>query len=79
MSLSVEDLIGVCERCGGSGNPYKRHREGSPDYGQKTEPVSNSEMCLDCNGTGKGITESGKAILELLKLLKEQGRLRNYL
>jgi hypothetical protein len=80
MSLSLDDLIRVCEQCGGSGNPYKRHRKDSPDYGRQMEPVSNSEMCLGCHGTGRDkVTETGEAILEFLRLLKEQGKLKNYL
>lgn len=80
MSLSLDDLIEVYAQCGGSGNPYKRHLKGSPDYGRQTEPVSTSEMCLGCHGTGRGkVTETGEAILEFLRLLKEQGKLRNYI
>lgn len=76
MSLSLDDLIKVCQQCDGSGNPYRKHPVGSEDYGRVTETTSRQDVCLGCHGTGREeITETGQAILKFLILLREQGRL----
>jgi hypothetical protein len=77
MSLSRKDLIEICDQCGGSGNAYRAHPKGSENYGRQIEPVSSSEECLSCKGTGERITASGEAILDMLGLARELGKLKD--
>lgn len=57
MEIKKDDLMVKCKRCNGQGN-------------SSTQPGWYAE-CPDCDGEGWILTESGKAIKELLLFLKK--------
>ena len=83
MALTLDDLIGVCPDCSGTGKrSTQKPAGGGRSYGRQTitYPLGmNEDDCPRCAGTGRwGLTDSGRAILEFMKAagkLKERGLL----
>ena len=65
MKLTKEDLFAECERCGGSGE-INESFEAVPGSG--VYDIMEGD-CPDCEGRGAILTESGKAIEALLRVL----------
>lgn len=82
MSLTMDDLIGTCPDCAGTGKRLVENRSGASgsSYGRRTTTYiagSNPEDCKRCAREGRwGLTESGKIIGEFVGIyqkLKERG------
>lgn len=76
IDLTLDDLIGKCETCGGTGeNPFVQKRAGSHSYGRQVwsgatdlDPVD----CSKCLGTGRrGLTTTGRAVVELFTIFRK--------
>lgn len=81
--LTLDDLIGECDTCGGSGDdPHVRNREGNRPYGERAWSDSTSYHpgdCTKCLGTGRrGLTDAGHAVTELFIIFRKFER-RNML
>jgi hypothetical protein len=67
MSLTMDDLIGVCANCAGTGKrPQESNSSGGGFRRTITYPLGgNPEECVRCAGTGRwGLTETGRVIGE---------------
>ena len=80
MALSLDDLIGVCPNCGGTGQQPEETGQNSSSYGSKTSSFGANggfDRCRQCVGTGRwGITETGRAFgkfIEVFQILKKAG------
>jgi DnaJ-class molecular chaperone len=80
MSLTMDDLIGTCPNCAGTGKRQEENRSsGGSSYGRRTVTYAlgtNPEDCHRCAGTGRwGLTETGRAIgqfVDIFQKLKER-------
>ncbi len=83
MNLTLDDLIGKCPSCDGSGKkPQAPAGGGGGSYGRRIVYAGtghNPEECGQCAGTGRrGLTETGRAVFEFMEAarkLKERGQL----
>lgn len=69
VDIKIEDLLKKCKRCDGKGSIDERYRSGG---GVGQHVVGRSGTCPDCQGSGGELTESGKAIAELVTFLKRR-------
>jgi DnaJ-class molecular chaperone len=68
MEIKIEDLLSKCEDCNGTGQREK-----------KDGNYSQTWRCEKCKGSGKVMTESGKALGEFLDFLREHpGQLKYF-
>jgi DnaJ-class molecular chaperone len=82
MSLTMDDLIGTCPDCGGTGKRPEENKAsgGGNSYGFRTVTYAlgtNAEDCARCAGTGRwGLTEAGRTVgkfVGIFQKLKERG------
>lgn len=82
MSITMDDLIGVCPDCSGTGKRPEENRSGGGgnSYGRRTITfaLGNSpEDCPRCVGTGRwGLTETGRTLgkfVGIFQKLTERG------
>ncbi len=71
MELTFADLYTRCEKCGGSGNFTETTRSG----GFISHTSTSYGACPACKGAGGILSETGKAIAQLVKKIKENERL----
>jgi DnaJ-class molecular chaperone len=63
MSLTPDDLFKDCQQCGGSGQkPKPSVSTGGGSFSPRVVEVYGDNKCGACRGTGKELTEAGKAI-----------------
>ena len=63
MDLTIDDLIGTCDGCGGTGK--------KPSPGLHPRDVR-AEDCRKCRGTGRwGLTDAGRAVAELFTVFQK--------
>jgi DnaJ-class molecular chaperone len=72
MNLKPEDLHNLCKTCNGSGTISVNPSSGSA---LGVLASTESEPCMDCQGLGYKITETGRAIQAFLRFLKQKGQL----
>lgn len=68
MELSFEDLYRTCDKCNGTG--FFSETYGST--GGISMMYTRSSPCPECNGNGGTLTETGQAIAQLVKKLRER-------
>lgn len=71
MDLKVEDLFVKCIKCNGTG----WYKEVSGARGGIGVARTTEGTCLDCGGAGGHLTESGKAIAEVVRFMKRRGQI----
>lgn len=72
VGLTFNDLFVQCDRCNGSG-PLSETSTSSTGLVRRT--VRSEGPCDKCHGLGGRLTETGKAIEQLVLKLREKGRL----
>jgi hypothetical protein len=80
MNLTLDDLIGKCPDCAGTGEqPQRGVSAGGNTFGQRPVQVFGDFRCNRCMGEGRwGLTETGRTLVKFLDVvskLKEYGRL----
>lgn len=83
MELSLDDLIGKCDICGGTGKKPQELLPGGGSFGRRvitSAPLgADPEDCGGCAGSGRrGLTDAGRAVLDFLdaaQKLKGRGQL----
>src|SRR5258705_6647185 len=82
MTLTMDDLIGVCGECNGTGARIEESRpNGGTVAGRRIVYLGSDgpDKCGKCAGTGRaGVTETGKVIgefAEIYQALKKSDRL----
>jgi DnaJ-class molecular chaperone len=68
MEIKMEDLWIPCDACSGDGKIIRS--SGQPGYVGVFETMS--EYCEKCRGLGGRMTESGKAVLEFIRILRSK-------
>lgn len=79
MKLTLDDLAEKCEKCDGTGQEKKvAQNAGGGGIGRQVIATdSTSRSCEDCSGSGRTkLTETGRAIRDLLKVLEKNSFLR---
>lgn len=75
MSLTLDDLVGRCDDCGGTGKKPAEESGSGSSYGRRVVRYtmnSNPDECGRCAGTGRrGLTETGHAIVQLLGVVDD--------
>lgn len=76
MSLMMDDLIGTCPDCAGTGKRREEERSGGGNsYVRRTitYPLgANREECVRCAGTGRwGLTETGRTIGQFVGIFQK--------
>lgn len=70
MDLKLDDLIGKCDACGGTGK-----KPPSVQRGRQIVTYTgsmNADECAKCQGTGRwGLTSAGQAVAELFTILQK--------
>ncbi len=75
MDLTLDDLIGKCDACGGTGKRLREPEgESGGTYGRRvvtSYPLGFSpEECVGCAGTGRRrLTATGRAIVDLFTVV----------
>jgi DnaJ-class molecular chaperone len=63
MSFTVDDLLQDCQKCGGSGQkPSPKASTGGSSFSPHVIATYDDNKCGACRGTGKELTEAGRAI-----------------
>ena len=63
MSLTADDLLQDCQKCGGSGQkPGPNASTGGGSFSQRVVATYGDNKCGACRGTGKELTEAGRAV-----------------
>lgn len=71
MNLTLDDLIGKCDECGGTGKRRPPGGRGGRQSITYTLDVR-AEDCSKCRGTGRwGLTDAGRAVAELFTVLQK--------
>jgi DnaJ-class molecular chaperone len=81
VALTMDDLIGPCPDCAGTGKKAQETRSGGGNsFGRRTTTYAlgtNPEDCSRCVGTGRwGLTDEGRVIgkfISIYQKLKERG------
>jgi RecJ-like exonuclease len=76
MKLTIDDLIEKCPDCIGTGekNNYSSNSI-NRSFGRSVMNTSDNNKCETCGGDGRvELTESGIAIMELIRILKKRGQ-----
>jgi hypothetical protein len=70
MEIKFEDLVVRCKHCNGTGriNTSTGASQGLPDVGV----TGYSGDCIDCGGLGGELTESGKAVRQLIEWMRSR-------
>jgi len=68
MEIRLEDLWIPCDACSGDGQIVRN----SGQTGHVGVFETMSENCEECRGLGGTMTESGKAVLEFIKILRSK-------
>lgn len=61
MSFALDDLLQDCQKCGGSGQKPSPNASTGGGFGQHVT-IYGDNKCEVCRGSGKELTEAGKAI-----------------
>ncbi len=74
--MTLDDLIGVCGGCSGTGKkPQQDTSGGGGGFGRRSTTFAlglSPEECGPCLGTGRrGLTETGRALVELLRVIRK--------
>ena len=76
MDLTLDDLVGKCDDCGGTGKKPQEpgHAGGGRPFGRRVVTSfalgSDPEDCGRCVGTGRrGLTATGRAVVDLLTVI----------
>ena len=78
--LKPEDLYGACPACSGTGQTvasgFSTGFSSDTAGGNRITRTLGTQDCVECNGIGKRLTASGRAIASLLELMKAHPQLR---
>lgn len=77
MTLTLDDLLRACDHCKGTGAAQEEPTQSSGGpFGRRVVSTSLSAFgspdCQACKGVGKVPTESGEAVIELLRVAYKQ-------
>lgn len=70
LNIEVGDLCIICEKCGGSGHLSETPARTGNNVGPHV--FYTSGPCDKCGGRGVSLTNSGKALLEFSRILKDK-------
>ena len=75
MTLTRNDLLQACRACAGTGfvDDIPQGTQGS--FGLRRAGHQSRVPCDACNTTGEVLTETGKAVADVVQLLQKQHRL----
>lgn len=79
MSFTADDLLKDCQTCGGNGqkpDPNASSSGGSFGQGRQVETFGDNK-CGACRGTGKELTEAGKAVESVVEHVIEKLKSRH--
>lgn len=75
VKITLDDLIGTCPKCGGSGKPQAEPpvRSGGGSYGRQVVRFTGEpDTCGMCAGTGRrGLTDTGKAVAQFIAITRK--------
>jgi hypothetical protein len=75
MTITRDDLIQPCRVCAGTGFIDEGAQDGQQgSFGLRRAGHQSGMSCEACNTTGEVLTETGKAVAEVVTLLQKQHR-----
>lgn len=75
MDLKMEDLYVQCDECEGHGRTERRPNQQANQGSFGRKEVGRIGPCEKCNGAGGFISETGKVLLQFMKIMKSKGHL----